>query len=120
MHINFTARIRKIFGKDTNAKDLPESNWVFGCSPGAAGDIAADLDREAYPNIWLDGDHPESDGSFGTWIDVAGDTYVYNPLVASQMNATGRKIKGTLDDYWVNYGNTTPDPYIGSDNNSDE
>ena len=114
MHINLIVRIRKIFGARTKAKGLPGFEWVFGCSPGAAADIAADLDRGGVSsNIWFDGDYPTSPvgDHFGYWDD-GKDEYPSHPLVASQKDVAGRTTRGTINNYWVSYDSTAPDPYI--------
>jgi hypothetical protein len=54
---------------------------------------------------------PISDTSWPTWSD--GDrTYVNNPLVASHNGVDGRTTRGSIDDYWIEYGSSANDPYI--------
>ena len=36
-----------------------------------------------------------------------------NPLIASHNGVDGRSTNGSIDDYWVQYGSTADDPYIG-------
>ena len=114
MRINLIARIRKIFGAKTNTIELPGSTWFFGCSPGAAADIAADLDRGGtYPNIWSQGEYPmPSVGDHFRYWNDGNDEYPSHPLLDSQMNVAGRKTGGTIEDYWVHYDSPLPDPYI--------
>ena len=96
-----------------NAIGLPGSKWVLGCSPGAAADIAGGYDRDIYPFIYKDDtiDFPEMP-DMGTWEDVEGQTYIEHELVATHMGLNGRPTRGTIDNYWVSYDSTAPDPYI--------
>ena len=55
---------------------------------------------------------PLTDTGWATWSDGV-DTYPNNPLIASHLNLDGRTTKGSIDDYWIEYGSTNPDPYIG-------
>jgi hypothetical protein len=95
---------------------FPSYNWVFGCSAVSAAMIAGYYDRTGYPNIYTgqtnDGKMPLSDTAWPQWKDCAGVTYVSNPLVASQKGLDGRTSRGTIDNYWVSFNSTAPDPYL--------
>jgi hypothetical protein len=112
------------------AKGLPGSVWVFGCSAGAAGEIAAFYDQEEYPNIY---DGPTNGGvmpldenpwpvfadSSATDPSPEGDDvkgiYHSNPLVASMKGVNRRTDFGSIDDYWGDYNSSNEnDPYTGS------
>lgn len=45
------------------------------------------------------------------WSDGMA-TYPGCPLAASKYTVDGRTSRGSIDDYWVYYGSTAPDPYI--------
>ena len=94
---------------------FPSYNWVFGCSAVSGAMIAAYYDRGSYPNLYTGptngGVMPLTDTNWSTWSD-GSETYPNNPLIASHNGVDGRVIKGSIDDYWVSYGSTTPDPYI--------
>jgi hypothetical protein len=103
---------------------LPGSRWLYSCSTGAAAEIATvDDTREVlqlgetvgYKNIYdgpaNNGDMPSDNSSWPTWSD-GYDTYPNNPLIASHKNVDSRTTRGTIDDYWVSYNSTAPDPYI--------
>lgn len=95
--------------------NFPSYDWVFGCSAVSGAMIAAWYDRGSYPNLYTGptagGVMPLTDTSWSTWSD-GSVTYPNNPLIASHNGVDGRTIKGSIDDYWVSYGSTTPDPYI--------
>ena len=103
-------------GADVWLSNFPSYNWVFGCGAVAGAMIAAHYDRNGYPNVYTGptngGVMPNTDTSWGTWIDSNGDSYVSNPLVASQNGVDGRTIRGSIDDYWIEIDSTAPDPYI--------
>ncbi len=96
--------------------EFPSYNWVFGCSAVSGAMIAAYYDRGAYPNMYTGttngGVMPLTDTSWPTWTDVVADTYPSNPLVASKNGVDGRTTRGSIDDYWVSYNSSSPDPYI--------
>lgn len=97
--------------------NFPSYDWVFGCSAVSGAMIAAWYDRGSYPNLYTGptngGVMPLTDTSWSTWSD-GSVTYPNNPLVASHNGIDGRAIKGSIDDYWVSYGSTANDPYIGA------
>jgi hypothetical protein len=45
---------------------------------------------------------------------VSATIYPNNPLIASHNGVDGRVIKGSIDDYWIQYGSTSDDPFIGT------
>ncbi len=98
-----------------NILAVPAFNWLFGCSAVSAAMIAGYYDRNGYPNMYTGptngGVMPLDNKSWPTWPD--GFTYYpSNPLVASQNGLDGRITRGSIDDYWVKYASSTPDPYI--------
>jgi hypothetical protein len=94
---------------------VPAYDWVFGCSAVSASMIAAYFDREALSSIYTgttnDGVMPMDNSVWGTWSD-GHDTYPANPLTASRDGLDGRATRGSIDDYWIEYGNGDDDPYI--------
>ncbi|MDW7755565.1 MAG: fibronectin type III domain-containing protein [Brevefilum sp.] len=96
---------------------FPSYSWVFGCSAVSGAMIAGYYDRNGYPNMYAGptngGVMPLTDTSWPTWSD-GYDSYPNNPLIASHLGVDGRAIKGSIDDYWVIYGSTASDPYIGN------
>lgn len=95
--------------------NFPSYSWVFGCSAVSGAMVAAWYDRGSYPNLYAGptngGVMPLTDTSWATWSD-GSDTYPNNPLIASHNGIDGRTIKGSIDDYWISFGNAANDPYI--------
>ena len=95
--------------------NFPSFDWVFGCSAVSGAMIAAYYDRGLYHNMYTGptsgGVMPITDTSWPTWSD-GYDTYPNNPLIASHNGIDGRTSKGSIDDYWIQYGSSTQDPYI--------
>jgi hypothetical protein len=95
--------------------EVPAFNWVFGCSSVSGAMIAGYYDRTGYPNIYTGptngGVMPLDNSSWPTWSD-GYQTYPNLPLAASHQGVDGRATRGSIDDYWVQYGSGAPDPYI--------
>lgn len=100
-----------------NVLPVPAYNWVFGCSAVSASMIAAYHDRNGWSNIYTgptnDGTMPMNNNVWPTWSD-GSQTYPNCPLIASRNGVDGRTIRGSIDDYWVRYGSTAADPYVGN------
>ena len=97
--------------------DFPSFNWVFGCSAVSGAMIAGYYDRGVYPNMYTGptngGVMPLTDTSWPTWLDgFEPNPYPNNPLIASHLGIDGLAVKGSIDDYWVQYGSSASDPYI--------
>ncbi len=97
---------------------FPSYSWVFGCSAVSGAMIAAFYDNNDYPNMYTGatngGVMPQTeDPSWSTWTD-GFVTYPNNPLIASHDGLDGRTTYGSIDDYWVKYGSTANDPFIGN------
>ena len=95
--------------------NMPSYDWVFGCSAVSGAMIAGYYDRTTYPNMYAGpangGVMPLTDTTWPTWSD-GHETYPNNPLIASHNGIDGRSIKGSIDDYWIQYGSSASDPYI--------
>jgi hypothetical protein len=100
----------------TILNNVPAYTWELGCSAVSASMIAGYYDNAGYPNMYTgptnSGVSPLTDSSWSTWKDVAGATYPNNPLIASHNGVDGRTSRGTIDDYWVQYGSSLDDPFI--------
>jgi len=89
--------------------DVPAFDWCYGCSATSAAMIAGYYDRTTYPNMYAgptNGGVMPMDNSAWGWM--AGEC----PLSATHMGYDGRAIRGHVDDYWIAYGSTDPDPFI--------
>lgn len=89
---------------------VPAFDWSYGCSATAAAMLVGYYDRHGYPNMYAG----LADGGFcplrndGNPIGGSG----HCSLSATEMGLDGRTTRGHVDDYWVAYGSTDPDPYI--------
>ena len=96
--------------------DVPAFTLSFGTSATSGSMIAAYYDRNGYSNMYTGptngGVMPMDSSSWPNWMDGNGDTYGQCPLTASRNGLDGRTTRGSIDDYWVAYGSTAPDPYI--------
>lgn len=97
--------------------NFPAYSWVYGCSAVSGAMIASYYDNNGYADIYTGptngGVMPQTeDPSWGSWLDGAGDRYPNNPLIASHLGLDGRTVRGSIDDYWIEYGSTASDPYI--------
>ena len=96
---------------------VPHSKWAFGCSPTSAAMLAGYYDRHGYPNIYAGpangGVMPlNNDSVWPTWTDGSGAIQHQNPLSATHNGLDGRTTRGHVDDYWIQYDDNNPDPYV--------
>ncbi len=101
--------------EEASSLSVPAYQWVFGCSAVSAAMIAAYYDNNGFPNMYTGpsngGVMPMTDAMWSWWSD-GYDTYPNNPLIASHNGLDGRTSRGSIDDYWIQYGSSTSDPYI--------
>ncbi len=99
-----------------NILTVPAFNWVFGCSSVSGAMIAGYYDRNGFPNMYTGptngGVMPLDNSSWPNWSD-GHTTYPNLPLAASHQGVDGRATLGSIDDYWIQYGSSSSDPYIG-------
>jgi hypothetical protein len=99
----------------TNVLTVPAFNWVFGCSAVSGAMIAGYYDRSGWSNIYTGptngGVMPLDNSSWPTWSD-GHTSYPNCPLIASKSGVDGRTSRGSIDDYWIEYGSSAPDPYL--------
>ena len=102
-------------GESKNSLIVPAFSWVFGCSSVSGSMIAGYYDRNDYPDIYTGptngGVTPLDNSVWGIWADGYA-TYRNIPLAASHAGVDGRTSRGSIDDYWVEYGSGSSDPYI--------
>ena len=74
-------------------------------------------DNTGYPNMYAGptngGVFPMSNAAWGTTV-INGESRALCPLSATRLGLDGRTTKGHVDDYWVSYGSSAPDPFIGN------
>jgi len=97
--------------------DVPASTWAFGCSATSASMMFGYYDRTGYPNMYTGptngGVFPLTNATWGT-VTINGESRALNPLSATRNGLDGRAIYGHVDDYWIKYGSSDQDPFIGN------
>jgi len=95
--------------------NVPAFTWCFGCSATSAAMEAGYYDNQDYPNMYTGptngGVIPMNNSIWGTVV-ISGETRAQCPLSATRMGLDERTTYGHVDDYWIQYGNEDPDPYI--------
>lgn len=93
----------------------PAYDWSFGCSATSAAMAAGYYDNNGYSNMYTGptngGVAPMDNSSWGTVI-INGETRSQCPISATRNGLDGRMTLGHVDDYWVQYNSSSPDPYI--------
>jgi hypothetical protein len=86
---------------------VPAFDWSYGCSPTAAAMMMGYYDNTGYASMYTGpangGVCPMDNTIWGT-----GES----PLSATHSGIDGLVTKGHVDDYWVAFGSTAPDPFI--------
>jgi hypothetical protein len=100
----------------TNILDnVPAFTWCYGCSPTSAAMLFGYYDRTGYSNMYTG---PTNGGVCPLYNSIWGYTSWPSvtcgecPLSATHKGIDGRTINGHVDDYWVDYNCTGPDPYV--------
>ncbi|HRZ22024.1 MAG TPA: hypothetical protein P5184_10170, partial [Bacteroidales bacterium] len=95
--------------------EVPAYDWSFGCSATAAAMNAGYYDRTGYSNMYTGptngGVAPMNNSSWGTVV-INGEVRSQCPISATRMGVDGRTERGHVDDYWIKYGSSLPDPFI--------
>ncbi len=86
--------------------DVPTSRWYHGCSATSAGMIFGYYDRIGYSNMYTG----SINGGVAPLYDLGHTTH----LVASKQGVDGYTARGHVDDYWISYQSTGPDPWEGN------
>ena len=97
--------------------NVPAMTWCFGCSATSAAMMFGHYDNSDYSNMYAGptngGVFPMTNEVWGTVV-ISGETRALCPLSATRLNLDGRTSKGHVDDYWIKYGSSLPDPFIGN------
>ncbi len=97
--------------------NVPALTWCFGCSATSAAMMFGHYDNAGYYNMYAGptngGVFPMTNATWGTVV-INGETRALCPLSATRLNLDGRITKGHVDDYWIKYGSSAADPYIGN------
>ena len=106
-----------IEGTINTLSNVPTFYWSYGCAATAAAMLFGYYDRIGYSNMYAG---PTNGGVCPLDNSVWGQTVWPSvtcgecPLSATHNGVDGRAIKGHVDDYWIDYGNAGPDPYLGN------
>lgn len=110
-------------GKNPSRGDVclvcPAFNWCFGCSATSAAMIAGYYDRTTYPYYYPNmyagptngGVMPLDNSAWPDWNDGYANRHQC-PLSATHYGLDERWTRGNVDDYWVKYGHSGPDPFV--------
>lgn len=95
--------------------NVPAFDWSFGCSATVGSMAAGYYDNNGYPNMYSGptnyGFMPMNNSIWGYAL-INGENRALCPLSATRNGLDGRTTRGHVDDYWIQYGNTDPDPFI--------
>jgi hypothetical protein len=89
--------------------NVPAFDWSYGCSATSAAMMFGYYDNAGYPNIYTG---PTNGGVIPMNNAVWGSGEC--PLSATHLGIDGRAIRGHVDDYWIAYGSSSQDPFIGN------
>nr|NQU92741.1 T9SS type A sorting domain-containing protein [Bacteroidota bacterium] len=101
-----------------NAKvltNVPAYDWSFGCSATSAAMIAGYYDNKSYHSMYTgptNGGVAPMDNSIWGSVIINGENRKLCPISVTRMGLDGRISRGHVDDYWIKYGDSTPDPFI--------
>lgn len=89
--------------------EVPDYTWDAGCFGTASGNLMGYWDRHGFPNFYTG---PTGDGVAP--LNSIGANVGIRSLWASRIGLDGRPETqfGHMDDYWVEYESTAPDPYV--------
>jgi len=112
---NYRAPVAHPTDNSIYLNNVPAFDWSFGCSATSAAMFAGYYDNMGFSNMYTGptngGVMPMDNSSWGTVV-INGETRSQCPLSATRNNVDGRTTNGHVDDYWIKYDNTDPDPYI--------
>jgi len=93
--------------------NVPAFDWSYGCSATSAAMLFGYYDNTGYSNMYAgptNGGVCPMDNS--VWGPGIGGSDGECPLSATHQGKDGRTTKGHVDDYWIGYASTAPDPFI--------
>jgi hypothetical protein len=93
--------------------NVPAFEWSYGCSATSAAMLFGYYDRTGYSNMYTgptNGGICPLDNSI--WGPGIGGSAAECPLSATHNGIDGRTTRGHVDDYWISYNSSSPDPYI--------
>jgi transcriptional regulator CtsR len=111
--------MREMYGAGlTNTlSNVPAFDWSYGCAATSAAMLFGYYDRIGYSDMYTGTTNSgvcPLDNSVWGHTDWPSVTCGECPLSATHNGTDGRAIRGHVDDYWVNYGHSGPDPYVSN------
>jgi hypothetical protein len=98
----------EIMQADAILSDVPACDWCYGCSATSAAMMFGYYDRTGYSNMYAG---PTNGGvcplDNSAWGFMAGEC----PLSATHQGYDGLTEDGHVEDYWIAYGSSGPDPW---------
>jgi hypothetical protein len=88
--------------------NVPVFDWVYGCSPTAAGMLIGYYSLHGYIKLTDGKVCPHTNSQWGTTKYPFGEC----PFIASHKGYAGRSIFGHVDDYWIDVFSESEDPYV--------
>jgi PKD repeat protein len=94
---------------------VPAFDWSYGCSSTSAAMLFGYYDLVGYSSMYTG---PTNGGKCPLDNSVWGHTAYPSvtcgecPLSATHLGVDVRTMRGHVDDYWIDYGNKSSDPYI--------
>lgn len=97
---------------------VPAFDWCYGCVPTATAMVMGYYDRLGYANLYAG----PSAGTYSAAPQTVNggvcplDNTAWGagecPLAATHLGIDGRAIRGSVDNYYIEYQSTAPDPYL--------
>lgn len=95
--------VRRLPKSSVILDEVPTSRWAYGCAVTAARMIFGYYDRHDYPDMYL--------GWGRRTVAPLRNLGHRTALVASKRGRDRNRSRGHVDDYWVRYGASGPDPW---------
>ncbi len=87
--------------------NVPAFDWCYGCAATSGAMLAGFYDNNGYANMYAG---PTNGGTCPMTNAVWGSGHC--PLSATEQGYDGLGVRGHVDDYWISYQSSAPDPYI--------
>jgi len=96
--------------------EVPTSTWTYGCTATSAGMLFGYYDRNGYTKMYSGA----TNGGLAPLTNLGQGDVPSSPItgacsiIATQSGFDGRTAAGHVDDYWISYGSSGPDPFSGN------
>src|SRR4030095_11049451 len=91
--------------------EVPDYEWAFGCFGTATGNLVGYWDRHGFPEFYSG----QTAGGLAP-LNTFGGNVGIRSMWASESGVDGHPedLPGHVDDYYVDYESTAPDPYVSA------